>query len=86
MEEKEERIQHLEEVNRTLKQTNDDLQEELRELRAKLDIVTAEVCMCMYVHVHVRVYSIVLSHWVIWLFSWNKPSPPVRHLWMNPRS
>jgi predicted RNase H-like nuclease (RuvC/YqgF family) len=43
LDEKDERIQHLEEVNRTLKQTNDDLSEELGELRQKLDIVTAEV-------------------------------------------
>lgn len=39
----------MEEVNRTLKQTNDELSEELGELRQKLDIVTAEVCVCVYV-------------------------------------
>ena len=37
----------MEEVNRTLKQTNDELSEELGELRQKLDIVTAEVSVCM---------------------------------------
>lgn len=36
LEEKEERIRHLEAVNITLKQTNDDLNEEVTELRRQL--------------------------------------------------
>lgn len=54
LDEKEERIQHLEEVNRTLKQTNDEQAEELGELREKLRVLTAEVsgravhvCVCV---------------------------------------
>ena len=43
LDEKDERIHHLEEVNRTLKQTNDEQAEELGELRAKIQVLTAEV-------------------------------------------
>ena len=43
LDEKEERIHHLEEVNRTLKQTNDELAEELRELNEKFQVLTTEV-------------------------------------------
>ena len=95
LEEKEERIQHLEEVNRILKQTNDDLQEELREMRTKLDIVTAEVCVhactCMCVYMHVCVHACVCAcifsvTCLIWFSSWSTPRLPVRHWQMNPRS
>lgn len=41
--ERDERIFHLEEVNRTLKLTNDELSEEVRELREKVEILTTEV-------------------------------------------
>ena len=43
LDEKDERIQHLEEVNRTLKQTNDDQTEEMEELRQKVALLTSEV-------------------------------------------
>lgn len=43
LDEKEERIQHLEEVNRMLKQTNDDYMEEIEELRQKMAMLTSEV-------------------------------------------
>lgn len=49
LDEREERIHHLEEVNRTLKQTNDELTEEMGELREKCHALTAEVgqCVCL---------------------------------------
>lgn len=51
LDEKDERIHHLEEVNRTLKQTNDEQAEELGELRAKMQVLTAEVCsLVKYIH------------------------------------
>ena len=43
LEEKDERIRHLEAVNITLKQTNDDLNEEVAELRRQLDEQTEKV-------------------------------------------
>ena len=47
MEEKEETIRHLEEVNRTLKQTNDDLNEDVAELRRQLQETLMKVCVCV---------------------------------------
>ena len=44
-EEKEKRVQHLEEVNISLKQTNDDLNEELAELRKQLGELRQKVCV-----------------------------------------
>ena len=44
-EEKEKRVQHLEEVNISLKQTNDDLNEELAELRKQLGDLRQKVCV-----------------------------------------
>ena len=49
MEEKEETIRHLEEVNRTLKQTNDDLNEDVAELRRQLQETLMKVCVCVWV-------------------------------------
>jgi len=43
LEERDERIQHLEEVNKTLKIANDEMREELENLRARLTTVTKEV-------------------------------------------
>ena len=45
MEEKDERIRHLEAVNITLKQTNDDLNEEVTELRRQLNEQSEKVSM-----------------------------------------
>ena len=56
LEEKDDWIHYLEEVNRTLKQTNDEQAEELGELRAKIEVLTAEVCPCgcgLWVWLHV---------------------------------
>ena len=44
MEEKEERLRHLEEVNMSLKQTNDDLNEEVAELKRQIGDFQAKVC------------------------------------------
>lgn len=49
LDERDERIHHLEEVNRTLKQTNDELTEELGELQQKFELLTVEVCCCCVV-------------------------------------
>ena len=44
MEEKEERLRHLEEVNMSLKQTNDDLNEEVAELKRQIGDFQSKVC------------------------------------------
>ena len=43
LDKKEERILHLEEVNKTLKQANEELSEEMDELRQKVQLLTTEV-------------------------------------------
>lgn len=43
MEEKEEKIRHLEEVNMSLRQTNDDLNEEVAELKRQIGEFQAKV-------------------------------------------
>ena len=43
MEEKEEKLRHLEEVNMSLKQTNDDLNEEVAELKRQIGDFQAKV-------------------------------------------
>ena len=43
MEEKEEKVRHLEEVNMSLKQTNDDLNEEVAELKRQIGEFQAKV-------------------------------------------
>ena len=43
MEEKEDRIRYLEEVNASLKQTNDDLNEELAEMRKQFADAASKV-------------------------------------------
>ena len=45
LEERDERIRHLEAVNITLKQTNDDLNEEVAELRRQLSEQTEKVIL-----------------------------------------
>lgn len=50
LEEKDERIRHLEAVNITLKQTNDDLNEEVTELRRQLTEQTEKVCSSSNLH------------------------------------
>lgn len=44
-EQKEKQVHHLEEVNMSLKQTNDDLNEELAELRRQLSDARQKVCV-----------------------------------------
>ena len=50
MEEKDDKIHHLEEINITLKQTNDDLTEEVAELKRQVAELTAKVCVGVHVY------------------------------------
>ena len=51
LEEKDERIRHLEAVNITLKQTNDDLNEEVAELRRQLNEQSEKVTTLLEYHI-----------------------------------
>ena len=57
MEEKDDKIRHLEEINVTLKQTNDDLTEEVAELKRQVAELNAKVCGC--------IYSVIAGHVII---------------------
>ena len=50
MEEKDDKIRHLEEINITLKQTNDDLTEEVAELKRQVAELTAKVRVGVHVY------------------------------------
>ncbi len=52
LEEKEERIRHLKDVNMTLKQTNDDLNEEVSDLKRQLTELQGRVCKALQSGLH----------------------------------
>lgn len=60
LEEKDERIRHLEAVNITLKQTNDDLNEEVAELRRQLEEQAEKVILADYTLPVLDIFDVVL--------------------------